>query len=63
MWAMTLFLRRLFDDRRGMETIELALGIALFAMIVGFGFFVLGDSLANYFAALGGEFAPPPATP
>ena len=48
----------LLRDDRGMETLEVALGIALFAAIAGFGFFALGDSLANYFAAMGQQFAP-----
>ena len=57
------FLRDLLRDDRGMETLEVALGIALFAAIAGFGFFALGNSLANYFAAMGQQFAAPPQTP
>ena len=40
---------RLAKDESGMESMEVALGIALVAAIAGFGMIVLGDALANFF--------------
>ena len=34
----------------------MALAIALFALIAGFGFFSFGDALADFFYKLGTEF-------
>ena len=50
------FLSRLMRDERGSHTTELALAIALFALIAGFGFFFFGDALADFFVSLGGKF-------
>ena len=50
---MKAFLIRLAKDDSGMETMEVALGLALMALIAGFGYFALGDSLANFFADTG----------
>jgi Flp pilus assembly pilin Flp len=44
---------RLARDERGMESMEVALGIALVAAIAGFGMIVLGDALANFFSRAG----------
>lgn len=56
-------MRRLVRDDRGVESLEIALAAGLFALIAGFGLFALGDSLATYFASMGADFAPPPASP
>ncbi len=65
-----IFLSRLTRNERGSHTTELALAVALFALIAGFGFFALGDALAGFFAAIGdtirggmGIFPPPPEPP
>ena len=50
------FVTRLMRNERGSHTTELALAIALFALIAGFGFFTYGDALADFFVALGGKF-------
>jgi Flp pilus assembly pilin Flp len=54
---MRTFLRRFVMDERGSHTTEMALAIALFALIAGFGFFAFGDALADFFSKLGDEFA------
>lgn len=41
---------------RGSHTTEMALAIALFALVAGFGFYAFGEALANFFADLGTEF-------
>jgi Flp pilus assembly pilin Flp len=56
---MTRLLTRLWRDERGIESLEIAIAAGLFALIAGFGLFVLGDALADYFAQMGAEFAPP----
>jgi Flp pilus assembly pilin Flp len=53
---MCTFLRRLAKDERGSHTTEMALAIALFALIAGFGFFAFGDALATFFFDLGVQF-------
>ncbi len=53
---MCTFLRRLAKDEYGSHTTEMALAIALFALIAGFGFFAFGDALADFFNKLGTEF-------
>jgi Flp pilus assembly pilin Flp len=65
-----IFLSRLTRNERGSHTTELALAVALFALIAGFGFFALGDALADFFTAVGdkirgglGFFPPPPEPP
>ena len=50
------FLLRVAKDERGSHTTEMALAIALFALIAGFGFFAFGDALADFFVTLGSEF-------
>jgi Flp pilus assembly pilin Flp len=50
------FFRRFAKDERGSHTTEMALAIALFALIAGFGFFAFGDALADFFVKLGTEF-------
>ena len=53
---MGAFLLHLAKDERGSHTTEMALAIALFAVIAGFGFFAFGDALADFFGALGSDF-------
>jgi Flp pilus assembly pilin Flp len=53
---MRAFFLRFAKDERGSHTTEMALAIALFALIAGFGFFAFGDALADFFAKLGDEF-------
>jgi Flp pilus assembly pilin Flp len=54
---MLVFICRLAKDERGSHTTEMALAIALFALIAGFGFFAFGDALADFFNKLGSSFA------
>ena len=54
---MCTFLRRCAADERGSHTTEMALAIALFALIAGFGFFAFGDALADFFNKLGSSFS------
>ena len=54
---MDCFLSRLAKDERGSHTTEMALAIALFALIAGFGFFAFGDALADFFSGLGDSFS------
>ena len=54
---MRAFLRRFTADERGSHTTEMALAIALFALIAGFGFFAFGDALADFFNKLGSSFS------
>ncbi len=50
------FLTRLRKDEQGSHTTEMALAIALFALVAGFGFFTYGDALADFFVAMGRNF-------
>jgi Flp pilus assembly pilin Flp len=54
---MHAFLLRFAKDERGSHTTEMALAIALFALIAGFGFFAFGEALAEFFQRLGNEFS------
>ena len=54
---MGAFLLHLAEDERGSHTTEMALAIALFALIAGFGFFAFGDALADFFIKLGDSFS------
>ena len=54
---MRTLLYRFARDERGSHTTEMALAIALFALIAGFGFFAFGDALADFFARLGSSFS------
>ncbi len=54
---MRAFLLRFAKDERGSHTTEMALAIALFALVAGFGFFAFGDALADFFVRLGAEFS------
>lgn len=47
---------RLAKDESGMESVEVALSIALIAAIAGFGMVFLGDALANWFQSAGQTF-------
>ncbi len=49
-------LTRLAKDEDGSHTTEMALAIALFALVAGFGFFTYGDALADFFVAMGNNF-------
>lgn len=51
-------IRRLFLDDSGMESVEVALSIALIAAIAGFGMLFLGDALANWYGSAGSSLAP-----
>lgn len=51
-------LKCLVKDEQGMESVEVALSIALIAAIAGFGMVFLGDALANWFQDAGTTFAP-----
>jgi len=53
---MRAFFLRFAKDERGSHPTEMALAIALFALIAGFGFFAFGDALADFFNKLGNEF-------
>lgn len=50
-------LGRLWRYEQGSHTTEMALAIALFALVAGFGFFAFGDALADFFVNLGASFA------
>jgi len=50
---MRAFFLRFAKDERGSHPTEMALAIALFALIAGFGFFAFGDALADFFVRLG----------
>jgi Flp pilus assembly pilin Flp len=54
---MGFFLSRFAKDEGGSHTTEMALAIALFALVAGFGFFAYGDALADFFFKLGSSFA------
>jgi Flp pilus assembly pilin Flp len=43
-------------DERGSNTVEMALALALFTLVAGFGFFAFGDALADFFVKVGTEF-------
>ena len=47
---------QLIKNKKGSQTTEMALAIALFALVAGFGFFSFGDALADFFVGLGGKF-------
>ena len=53
---MTKSKRNRTSRERGSHTTEMALAVALFALVAGFGYWTFGSSLANFFADLGGEF-------
>ncbi len=50
-------LRRVVKDDRGMESVEVALSIALIAAVAGFGMVILGDALATWFNEAGESFS------
>ena len=50
------FLVRLVENEEGSHTTEMALAIALFALVAGFGFFTAGDALADFFVTMGRNF-------
>ena len=54
---MQTFLIRFARDEKGSHTTEMALAIALFALVAGFGFFAFGDALADFFVNLGNSFS------
>ncbi len=52
-----IFLVRLGRDERGIVTVEIALAIALFALVAAGGFFVFGGALAAFFEDIGIGFS------
>ena len=54
---MRAFFLRFAKDESGSHTTEMALAIALFALIAGFGFFAFGDALADFFQGLAASFS------
>ena len=53
--GLTSFLARLAKDQHG-HVAQMALAIALFALIAAFGFFIMGDAITDFFVALTGPF-------
>ena len=49
---------KIIKDSRGMESVEVALSIALIAAVAGFGMVFLGQSLHDWFISAGSTFAP-----
>jgi Flp pilus assembly pilin Flp len=49
---------RMARDERGMESVEVALSIALIAAVAGFGMVFLGNSLKNWYTQAGSSFSP-----
>ncbi len=49
-------LTRLVRDSEGSHTTEMSLALALFALVAGFGFFIFGDALADFFVTTGANF-------
>jgi len=49
---------QVINDTSGMESVEVALSIALIAAAAGFGMIFLGDALGNWFHAAGTTFSP-----
>jgi Flp pilus assembly pilin Flp len=67
-WGRLLL--RVAKDERGMESVEVALSIALIAALAGIGMIVLGQGLQAYFEDAGTEISgfsfpslPNPTTP
>ncbi len=56
MSKVSAFLVRLGKDEIGIETVEIALAIALFALVAAGGYFIFGTALANFFTLLAGGF-------
>ncbi len=56
MSKVSAFLVRLGKDESGIETVEIALAIALFALVAAGGYFIFGTALANFFTLLGSGF-------
>jgi small neutral amino acid transporter SnatA (MarC family) len=54
--GLTSFLARLAKDQRGGHTAQVALAIVLFALVAAFGFFFMGDAIADFFVALSRPF-------
>ena len=48
---------RIARDDRGMESVEVALSIALIAAVAGFGMVFLGDALGRWFEEAGTSFS------
>ncbi len=56
MSKVSAFLVRLGKDESGIETVEIALAIALFALVAAGGYFIFGTALATFFTNLGTGF-------
>jgi Flp pilus assembly pilin Flp len=54
---MASFLHRFRNDQRGAHVVEMAIAVSLFAMVAAFGFFTMGDAVADYFVTLKDNFA------
>jgi Flp pilus assembly pilin Flp len=57
-----LFLQ-ITKDERGIESVEVALSIALIAAVAGFGMVFLGEAVGNWFVQAGNDFTPGAAFP
>ncbi len=53
--GLTSVLARLAKDQSG-HAVQMAIAIALFAVIAAFGLFSLGDSITDFFVALSNPF-------
>ncbi len=51
------FLRRLGEDEDGIEAVEVALAITIFALVAAGGFFAFGGSLVTFFEGTGIGFS------
>ena len=47
---------RLVKDERGAHTLEMALAVGLFALVAGFGFFFIGDAIADFLVDISTPF-------
>ena len=54
---MRSFLIRFAKDKSGAHIVELSIAVGLFALVAAFGFFFLGDAVADYFDILRCNFA------
>jgi Flp pilus assembly protein TadG len=54
--GVTSLLARLTRDQRGGHTVQMAIAIVLFALVAAFGFYSMGDAIADFFDALSGPF-------
>jgi Flp pilus assembly pilin Flp len=50
--VMRSFLTRFCQDQRGAHVVEMSIAVGLFALIAAFGFFAMGDAIADYYVTL-----------